>query len=101
MRPYLVELGRLLIVWATVIVFFIFGGVWLADLESPVESTALFIWVLAVIAWCAFGVLKHAEHLAERLGEPLGTLILTLSIIIIEVALISAVMLTTDASPNC
>jgi Ca2+:H+ antiporter len=60
----------------------------------------LFVLLLSVIAWCAFGVVGHAEHLAELLGEPLGTLILTLSIIVIEVALISAVMLAADAAPT-
>jgi Ca2+:H+ antiporter len=92
-------LARLLIGWATVTAFLVIGGVWLADLESPIKSSALFIWLFTVIAWCTFGVIEHAEHLAELLGEPLGTLILTLSIIVIEVALISAVMLTTDTSP--
>jgi len=38
-------------------------------------------------------VLKEADELAHKLGEPLGTLILTLSIVSIEVILISAVML--------
>ena len=33
----------------------------------------------------AFGVVERAEHLAELLGEPLGTLILTLSAVSIEV----------------
>jgi Ca2+:H+ antiporter len=92
-------LARLLIAWATVTAFLVIGGVWLADLESPIKSAALFIWLFTVIAWCTFGVIEHAEHLAELLGEPLGTLILTLSIIVIEVALISAVMLTTNTSP--
>lgn len=99
-RPKSHELARLLIAWATVITFLIFGGIWLADLQSPVKSVALFVWLFTIIAWCAFGVIEHAEHLAELLGEPLGTLILTLSIIIIEVALIAAVMLTSDASPT-
>jgi len=31
--------------------------------------------------WCAFGVVRHAEAVAERLGEPYGTLVLTLSVI--------------------
>jgi Ca2+:H+ antiporter len=31
-------------------------------------------------------VVRHAEAVAERLGEPYGTLMLTLSVIIIEVA---------------
>jgi Ca2+:H+ antiporter len=35
---------------------------------------------------------RHADHLAERLGEPYGTLILTLAITSIEVIGISAVM---------
>src|SRR5699024_6402745 len=42
---------------------------------------------------CAFGVVVQAEHLAERLGDPYGTLVLTLPIVVIEVILISAVML--------
>jgi len=99
MRLKPLTLARLLIAWATVTAFLIFGGVWLTDLESPIKSAALFIWLFTVIAWCTFGVIEHAEHLAELLGEPLGTLILTLSIIVIEVALISAVMLTTNTSP--
>ena len=48
--------------------------------------------IVVVIVICAFGVVTHAEHLARRLGIH-GTLVLTLSIVIIEVILISAVML--------
>lgn len=54
------------------------------------------LWLLAivtVIVVCAFGVLGHAEELARRLGDPLGTLVLTLSIVTIEVTLIAAVLL--------
>ncbi|CAJ0993005.1 Sodium-potassium/proton antiporter ChaA [Sodalis praecaptivus] len=36
----------------------------------------------------AFSVLRHADVLAHRLGEPLGSLILTLSVVILEVSLI-------------
>jgi Ca2+:H+ antiporter len=35
----------------------------------------------------------HAEVVAERIGEPFGTLLLTLSVTIIEVALIATIML--------
>ena len=35
----------------------------------------------------------HAEVIAERIGEPFGTLLLTLAITIIEVALIATIML--------
>ena len=50
--------------------------------------------------YAAFGVVRHAEILAGRLGEPLGTLILTLSVITIEVSIISAVMLTGGDNPT-
>ena len=36
------------------------------------------MWLLGVILWCAFSVIVAADHLAEMLGEPFGTLILTL-----------------------
>jgi len=68
------------------------GPDWLAALA--------FAWVIVVMFWCAFGVIERAEHLAEALGEPLGTLILTISIVAIEVGLISAVMLGGDANPT-
>jgi len=53
----------------------------------------LFVWLFAVILGAALSVVRHAEHLAVRLGEPLGTLILTLAVTAIEAASISAVML--------
>ncbi|MBQ0825545.1 calcium:proton antiporter [Streptomyces tagetis] len=61
-------------------------------LPTPV-LWAVLAGIVAVIVVCAFGVVTQAEHLARRLGEPYGTLVLTLSIMLIEVILISAVML--------
>ena len=48
----------------------------------------------------ARGVAHHADQLAERLGEPLGTLVLTGSVIVIELALIASTMLTGDSNPT-
>ncbi len=81
--------------WATVGIFLFFGDDLLSkgNLDSVPIGTLLFIWVLGVILWCAFGVIVAADHLAEMLGEPYGTLILTFSIVAIEVMLISTVML--------
>lgn len=62
-------------------------------------AAVMFVWVIGLMFWCAFGVIDRAEHLAEALGEPLGTLILTISIVAIEVGLISAVMLGGGANP--
>jgi Ca2+:H+ antiporter len=67
---------------------------------SPIIAGLLFAWLLGIIFWSAFGVVHEAEELAEMLGEPFGTLILTLSIVVIEVALISAVMLGAKAVPT-
>ena len=100
MRLNALDVARLLVAWGTVVAFFVYGDLWLSDLGSAIRSAALFLWLIAVIAWCAFGVVERADHLAELLGEPLGTLILTLSVITIEVALIAAVMLTADAAPT-
>ncbi|WP_244937386.1 calcium:proton antiporter [Methylobacterium crusticola] len=79
--------------WATVAAFAVLGGAWLADLGSPLLAAGLFAWLFSVILWSAFGVVHEAEALADRLGEPYGTLILTLAIVMIEVALVAAVML--------
>ncbi len=86
--------------WSTVVLFFLFGSHWLADFRSVPWSALLFLWLFGVILWCAFGVVREAEHLAGLLGEPLGTLVLTLSIVIIEVVLIGAVALGGDSAPT-
>jgi len=93
-------IGRLVVAWATVALFFFFGDRWLADIDSAVPSALLFVWLFAVIVCCAFGVVKEADHLAEILLEPLGTLILTRSIVIIEVVLIGAMALGSKSAPT-
>lgn len=65
-------------------------------LAPPAPMTTLvvaFVLIVAVILLAASGVVHQAEELAHRLGEPYGTLILTLSVVIIEVVLIASVML--------
>ncbi|GJE58090.1 calcium:proton antiporter [Methylobacterium trifolii] len=91
---------RLVVAWATVAAFAWFGKGWLGDLAQPLWAAGLFAWLIGVILWAAFGVVHEAEELAEMLGEPLGTLVLTLAIVIIEVALISAVMLSAKDAPT-
>ena len=93
-------IARLAIAWSTLALYSLFGDRWLADLSSTLQAAFLFLWLFAVILWCALGVVKEADHLAELLGEPLGTLILTLSIVIMEVALIGAVALGGEAAPT-
>lgn len=54
----------------------------------------------ATIMFGAVGVMSHAEALAHRLGEPYGTLILTLSAISIEVVLVASIMLEGESNPG-
>src|SRR5262245_36615997 len=82
---------------ATTILFWNFGDRWLSDLSSPWWYALLFAWDFVIMLWLSFGVVRHADYLAVLLGEPYGTLILTLSVIGIEVILIAAVMLTGDS----
>ncbi|MGA1044254.1 MAG: calcium:proton antiporter [Phycisphaerales bacterium] len=51
------------------------------------------LWIVLSILMAAFRAMAHADHLAELLGEPIGTIILTISAITIEVAAICAIML--------
>src|ERR1700728_3459744 len=86
--------------FATTALFLLFGKGWLADLTNPFWFTLMLVWLFGIIMSSAFAVVHHAEGLAVRLGEPLGTLVLTLSVIGIEVMMISAVMLTGDGKPT-
>jgi Ca2+:H+ antiporter len=87
------------VAFATTALFLVFGKGWLSDLSNPLWFAFMLVWLFAVILGAAFAVVHHAESLAVRLGEPLGTLVLTLSVIGIEVTMISAVMLTGEGKP--
>src|ERR1700749_2065053 len=56
--------------------------------------------LLAILFGTVFAAVHHAEVIAERIGEPFGTLLLTLSVTIIEVALIATIMLGAKAVPT-
>jgi Ca2+:H+ antiporter len=56
--------------------------------------------LLAVLFGTVFAAVHHAEVIAERIGEPYGTLLLTLSVTVIEVALIATIMLGAKPVPT-
>ena len=80
--------------------FFIFDHTALEDASHPIRSSLLFVWLFGVILWASAGVVRHAEGLAARLGEPYGTLILTLSVIGIEIFIVAMVMLAGENNPT-
>jgi len=55
--------------------------------------------LLLILFGTVFAAVHHAEVIAHRIGEPFGTLLLTLSVTIIEVALIATIMLGDKAVP--
>ena len=56
--------------------------------------------LLAILFGTVFAAVHHAEVIAERIGEPYGTLLLTLAVTIIEVALIATIMLGDKEVPT-
>lgn len=56
--------------------------------------------LLVILFGTVFAAVHHAEVIAHRIGEPYGTLLLTLSVTIIEVALIATIMLGDASVPT-
>lgn len=82
------------------VLMLIFGKALTGAAAPPVTLLLVFVWLFAVILGAAFGVVRHAEVLAHKYGEPYGTLILTISVIGIEVIMIATMMLTGDPDPT-
>ncbi len=90
----------LLIGLATVAIFLVVGSRLDELTTHAVPLLGVFVWLFAVILWSAMCVVRHADCLAIKLGEPYGTLILTLSAISIEVVMISTAMLHGANNPT-
>ena len=68
---------------------------------TPSAAGLVFAAVLLVILFgTVFAAVHHAEVIAGRIGEPYGTLLLTLAVTVIEVALIATIMLGEKAVPT-
>jgi Ca2+:H+ antiporter len=67
----------------------------------PSPGGIVFAIVLLIILFgTVFAAVHHAEVIAHRIGEPYGTLLLTLAVTIIEVALIATIMLGEHEVPT-
>jgi len=77
------------------------GKGWIATaLAQPVMLIALLAVICTVILTAAMAIVRHADELAHRLGEPLGTLLLTLAITGLEVCMVAFVMSTGEPKPT-
>ena len=79
--------------WLVVGLFFFLGDDLLGGPLDPLNASWIFLLLFSTILIASFGVVHEADHLAGQLGEPYGTLILTLSIVSIEVILIASMLL--------
>jgi Ca2+:H+ antiporter len=88
--------------WALIVCWGLFAVFSLANhhLENVYSVWPVLVVYAAAIMFGAIGVMSHAEVLAHKLGEPYGTLILTLSAISIEVVLVASVMLGGEPNPG-
>jgi Ca2+:H+ antiporter len=82
-------------------VLFFAGATALGLTFTPSAAGLGFAVVLLIILFgTVFAAVHHAELIAERIGEPYGTLLLTLAVTIIEVALIATIMLGEKPVPT-
>ena len=88
------------VAFIALLVFTTYGAQLGPDRLGLALSMVLLVILFVVMLWAAFSVVRHAECLATLLGEPYGTLILTLSVIGIEVALIASIMIAGADKPT-
>lgn len=91
--PLIIGLG-------TAAVFLALGDWVVENAERPFAVAGVFFCLFIAVLWSAISVVRHADCLAVKCGEPYGTLILTLSAITIEVMMISAAMLHGANNPT-
>ncbi|MSR42229.1 MAG: hypothetical protein EXS10_10090 [Phycisphaerales bacterium] len=87
-----------------VVIALCIGGLILAHWQpfAAGGATGTFVWMLFLVGCilaASMRAMAHAETLAEHYGEPIGTVILTISAITIEVAAVCALMLGADGEP--
>ncbi len=88
--------------WGTAILFIALklNKHFLEHISYPYLFSGLFFWLFLIILLNAFKVAHQVESLSTKLGEPFSTLILTLTVISIEVVTIASVMLTGEHNPT-
>ncbi len=91
------DLFREYSLFAAVIAFFAIEHFEHLLTQSTAGNLLGFAVLFAVIIYSAMSVAHHAEMLAEKFGEPYGTLILTISAVIVEIVIIVIMMLHAES----
>ncbi len=99
MNSLLKQFSKEYSVFVAIVAFFVVGHFEHALSGSVVGNLVGFAILFAVIIYSALSVAHHAEMLAEKFGEPYGTLILTISAVVVEIVII-VIMMMHDHSPT-
>lgn len=86
----------LFVIWPSAVIWLLRGDAWAGSFSSVTPALLALVWISAAILLAAFAVVRHADVLAERCGEPYGTMILTLAVISLEVLMIGSIMVHSD-----
>jgi len=99
MNSILKQLSKEYSIYIAILAFFIIGHFEHTLANSVMGNLIGFAILFSVIIYSALSVAHHAELLAEKYGEPYGTLILTISAVIVEIVII-VIMMTHDHNPT-
>jgi Ca2+:H+ antiporter len=69
-------------------------------ISNPLGLVVVLATICGVLLVTAMAIVRHADVVAHRLGEPGGTLLLTLAVTGLEVAMVGLVMSTGDEKPT-
>lgn len=67
--------------------------------EGRAQDIAVAVALVPILFGAVFAAVYHAEVIAHRTGEPFGTLVLTMAVTVMEVALIASALLGDDPKP--
>lgn len=70
---------------------FVFGERWIAQIPASVSFVPPAVAAIVLIG-AVFAALQHAEMIGARVGEPYGTLVLTIAVTIIEVSIMASMI---------
>ncbi|MET0313906.1 MAG: ionic transporter y4hA [Hansschlegelia sp.] len=90
--------------WAFPLLGIVFFGVVTAlglgkTFSGAPADIAVAIALIPVLFGAVFAAVYHAEVIAHRTGEPYGTLVLTIAVTVMEVALIGSALLADESNP--
>ncbi|KAF0127509.1 MAG: Sodium/calcium exchanger membrane region [Methylocystaceae bacterium] len=78
---------------------FLFGERWISQVPASIDFVPPTLAAVLLIG-AVFAALQHAEILGAKTGEPYGTLVLTIAVTVIEVAIMASMIEHGDEDPT-